>query len=26
MRFEAPNEKLLESYRREVEAALEHAK
>jgi phosphomannomutase/phosphoglucomutase len=26
MRFEAPNEKLLESYRREVESALEHAK
>jgi phosphomannomutase/phosphoglucomutase len=26
MRFEAPNEKLLESYQREVESALEHAK
>jgi phosphomannomutase/phosphoglucomutase len=26
MRFEAPNEKLLESYRHEVESALEHAK
>ena len=26
MRFEAPNEKLLESYRREVESALEQAK
>jgi phosphomannomutase/phosphoglucomutase len=26
MRFEAPNQKLLESYQREVEAALEHAK
>jgi phosphomannomutase/phosphoglucomutase len=25
MRFEAPNEKLLESYQREVESALEHA-
>jgi phosphomannomutase/phosphoglucomutase len=26
MRFEAPNEKMLESYRHEVESALEHAK